>query len=903
MNRREFLKQGGIAAYLPISLSAFSASGALAPQAGEGSPHRKPGHLSWLESPGPAVEAGTTWGQPWPEGELLKETELCLVGEDGQKLPVQSWPTAYWPDGSIKWTAHATCASRRLGQQFRLKKGNNVSPELPVRVTSSGDAFEVSTGMVDYTIPKTGAHIIEVMKRNGRVVGKSARLVGLVQDQVEPDSAPSVAAFQSYTSNVTVEQEGPVRSVIKVEGGHRFDSGREWLPFSLRLYFYAGAESLRISHSFTYDGDDQQDFIRGLGLRFNVVQRDALYDRHVRFAGQENGLWAESPLGLTGLRRDPGLSVRNAQIAGMKTPPLDQWNPQVSERLHWIPVWNDFSLTQLTANGFAIKKRTKPGHAWIDSDQGSRSSGVAYLGGVSGGVLFGMRDFWQLHPVQVDIRGAGQEESEATLWFWSPEAPPMDVRFYHDGLGQETHEQQLDALNVTYEDYEPGYGTAYGVARTTDFVLCVLGATPSRAETVNWASEIRRPSQVVAAPEDYLKAGVFGALWSLPDRSTAARRDIENRLAWQVEYYGKQIDQRHWYGFWDYGDVMHTYDVDRHVWRYDIGGYAWDNSELSPDLWLWYAFLRSGDSETFRIAEAMTRHTRDVDIYHLGPFKGLGTRHNVQHWGCSAKQLRVSTAAYRRFHYFLTVDDRTGDVLDEVIDAGEALLQVDATRKLSGRNALPGPARLQLGTDWGSVAANWLTAWERTGDDKYRHRLEDAMQKIGRHPLGFFAGEFGFDPQTKQLIAPDNISPSVSHLSAVFGLVEICAELIQLLDVPEYKDAWIRYCRLYNASDSVQKQALGKSFQNLLEAPHSRLTAYAASVLKDSDLASRALREFKAPQEFARAWSGAPFTIQEISGPEVLNPVLEAPWLSTNDSSQWGLAAIQNLALIPEVFD
>jgi hypothetical protein len=30
----------------------------------------------------------------------------------------------------------------------------------------------------------------------------------------------------------------------------------------------------------------------------------------------------------------------------------------------------------------------------------------------------------------------------------------------------------------------------------------------------------------------------------------------------------------------------------------------------------------------------------------------------------------------------------------------------------------------------------------------------------------------------------------------------------------------------------------------------------------------------------------------------VLNPIDEAAWVSTNDAAQWGLAAIQNLALI-----
>jgi hypothetical protein len=39
-----------------------------------------------------------------------------------------------------------------------------------------------------------------------------------------------------------------------------------------------------------------------------------------------------------------------------------------------------------------------------------------------------------------------------------------------------------------------------------------------------------------------------------------------------------------------------------------------------------------------------------------------------------------------------------------------------------------------------------------------------------------------------------------------------------------------------------------------------------------------------------------------VSGVDVLNPVEEAPWLSTNSAAQWGLAAIQCLAFAPEGF-
>ncbi|MGL1957259.1 MAG: hypothetical protein OCD00_08085 [Colwellia sp.] len=906
MDRREFFKKGAAVASLPLGISALTApvsafANTVLNENTKPKVIRTAGSLSWLEGQEPKEKVGTTWGKSWQKGELAAKKPLRLINEQGKNIPLQSWPTAYWPDGSVKWTAHAVPAKVSLGEQFKIEQGQPKAPVKPVRVTKHNNNIEVDTGVFSCIIPTSGSHIISELKRSGKIIAKNARLIGLRQDKAEsePESPANIEYFQAKLEQVSVEQQGPVRAVIKISGIHQTENQRQWLPFTLRVYFYAGGESLRISHNFIFDGDDQKDFIKGLGLRFDVIQSDQQYNRHVRFVGENGGLWAESPKGLTGLRRDPGQAIKDAQISGIATPPLNEWDKRVTDRLHWIPVWNDYTLSQLNANGFAIKKRTKAGHAWIDADQGQRANGTAYLGGVTGGILFGMRDFWQMHPVQIDIRNAGQDVGEATLWFWSPQAPAMDVRFYHDGMGQDTYEKQLDALNITYEDYEPGFGSAHGVAKTTEFTLCVLDSTPSRDKTVALSETIAHPAQVVAAPEDYLRSGVFGSLWSLPDSSSVKKQAIENRLAWSVKYYKNQVDQRHWYGFWNYGDIMHTYDADRHVWRYDVGGYAWDNSELSPDLWLWYSFLRTGDAETFRLAEAMTRHNRDVDMYHLGRFKGLGTRHNVQHWGCSAKQMRISTAAYRRFHYYLTGDERTGDVLNEVIDSDQRLATLNATRKVASQKPVEGKSVIGVGTDFGSAAANWLTAWERTGDEKYRTWLVNAMQVIGSHPQGFFAGSFGYDAKNRTLISPPDRGPSLSHLSSVFGLIEMCTELNQLIDIPEFKDAWLRYGRFYSASKAEQKAEFGQSFRgNSLTVAHSRLTAYVAVHTKDDKLAQRAWHEF------SREWGGKKrIGTTAVTGADVLNPVDEAAWVSTNDAAQWGLAAIQNLALISKALD
>ncbi|MDI1251135.1 MAG: twin-arginine translocation signal domain-containing protein [Lacunisphaera sp.] len=852
--------------------------------------------LHWLEGGTPAALTGATWGVPWPRGSIAHDVGFALRSATGESVPVQSWPLAFWPDGSLKWTGHALAGDTPAATTYTLAPGTPAAPARAVRVTEDADHILVDTGVVSCRVAKKGSTLIAALVRDGREIARDGRLICLRQDQPELDATKPLTmdTFTGEIDGAVIEQRGPVRAVVRVTGRHVNAAGRAWLPFTVRLYFYAGGEAVRIMHTFVFDGDEQQDFIRGLGVRFAVPLRDELHDRHVRFIGEGAGLWGEGVRNITGLRRDPGRAVRAAQVAGTACPPVAEWAPTVSKRLDLIPAWGDCTLAQLSANAFTIRKRTKAGHGWIPADQGGRAGGTGYLGGVTGGVAFGLRDFWQRHPTQLDIRHAHTATGEVTVWLWSPDAPAMDIRFYHDGMGMDTYPKQLEGLEITYEDYEPGFGSPHGVARTSEITLWALAATPTRERLAQLADAVRTPPQLVAAPEHYLAAGVFGRLWSLPDRSTPARAAVEDRLDWSFDYYLKQVGQRHWYGFWDYGDVMHTYDADRHVWRYDVGGFAWDNSELSPDLWLWYGWLRSGRADIFRLGEAMTRHNSEVDTYHLGRFAGFGSRHNVQHWGCSAKQLRISTAVYRRFYYYLTADERTGDILHELVDADAKLADLNPTRKLPGQPVVLAQARIGVGTDWGSAASNWLTEWERTGDPRVRGWLEAAMKVIGGRKTGFFGGTFGYEPKTKTLIPLEGDRISVSHLSAVFGLVEVCAELIDLIPVPEFEKAWLQYCTLYNATPADQQLALGQALRGTsLRVGHSRLTAYAAHRRQDAALAQRAWAEFA-----SREWGGPVETkTVRLTGPAVLNPVDEAAWVSTNDSGQWGLAAIQNLAL------
>jgi hypothetical protein len=911
ISRRDFVKNVAVAAIAIEEATAWAVEqqgGASAGAYEKGAREAVAGDgvaLNWLSGSAPAVCDGVTWGVSWPKGATAKDQAFSLTSAEGRAVPVQSWPLAYWPDGSLKWTGHATNQAGAGVAKLILKPGVSAMATPALVVREAADGIEVDTGVLRCQINRAGENLIEKMDRDGKRIATKVRLVALRQDgaEIEPGKGVQRESFASVVEKVTVEQNGPVRGVIKLEGTHANAGGRKWLPFSIRLYFYAGGESVRIMHSFIIDGDENKDFISGLGVRFDVPMRDELYDRHVRFCGEDGGLWGEAVRNVSGLRRDPGRQVIENQFAGKKCPPVAEWNEQVSSRLNLIPAWDGYRLFQSSADAFTIDKRTGgEGVCWLTAAHGGRAPGMGYIGGASGGAAFGLRDFWQRHPTQLDVVGATSDQASVTMWMWSPSAPAMDLRFYHDTMGMLTHEQQLQGLEITYEDYEPGFSTPQGIARSSELTIWALAQTPTRQRLVEMAKANSEPAVLVCTPEHLLDCNVFGGIWGLPDKSTPTLARIEEQLDWYVDYYRNQVEQRRWYGFWDYGDIMHTYDADRHVWRYDVGGFAWDNSELSPDLWLWYSFLRGGDEKTFRLAEAMTRHTGEVDVYHAGQFAMLGSRHNVRHWGCSAKQLRISTPIYRRFYYYLTADERVGDLLRELVDSDKTFLRVDPIRKIRKGPYKPEPHALSVGfgTDWSALASSWLTEWERSGEPHYRDKLVNSMKTIAAMPHGFFTGRGALDPDTGKFTNVAGNDAEISHLNAVFGLVEVCAELIDLLKIPEFEKAWLDYCQYYSADRAERAKALGVDAKSDgLVQPHSRLTAYAAFKRKDPALAQRAWNEFFS--EDRSAGERYSFTTKHITGPNALIPVDEAAWVSTNSTAQWGLAAIEVVALIAKV--
>ena len=860
----------------------------------------------WLDNSAPGVPDGAQFGVPWPRNTVQKADHLVLRGADGKALPMQSWPLAYWPDGSIKWSGCAISAGPAVKGPFTVDVGDGLAADKPITLSDTPAGVEVDTGSVRCRFPKKGSEIIDQMFAGTRKVAESGKLVVQMEDRSQQDQG--ILRTVGYTSKitaVTVEQSGPIRAVIKVEGVHAADKGdRTILPFVMRFYFYAGVGSVRMVHSFIFDGDQEKDFIKGMGLTFTVPFQEELQNRHVRFVGDGTGVWRQPVRLLPGYRNALSPDQYTAHLDGKRMPNMDQFNNRAA--MESVAVYNDFKLLQLGPNSFTIDKRTQDKSSWLHVNDGKRSLGMAVLADVSGGIAIGVKDFWQRHPASMEISNATTPRGDLKIWLWSPDGPAMDLR---------TYDIEPHGLTTNYEDWKPGWGTATGIAHTADLTLWAFAAIPSDAELTSMAKAAAAPPVLVSTPQYYHSIPVFG-VWSLPDRSTPTLKWVEDQLDQLYTFYHGQVEERSWYGFWDFGDIMHNYDFGRHEWRYDIGGWAWANTELMPDMFLWDMFLRSGKGDVYRMAEAMTRQTSEVCVYHTGPFAPLGSRHNVNHWGDGAKQPRISHAMLKRYMYYLSGgDERLGDLMREQLDADLTYAKLqqfngshyvptpDGGYRLDNNASGPAPLPRELAAvaprpgrggaaanatysdgkpmearysnagfnlEWICYSGNWATEWERTGNPIWRDRVMAGM---------------------KNIVARSNGGPlGTNYFDIIFGGPEILFDEKQMFDYPEFWDGFAKVC-----------QAVSTSGGNQMTAP--RGAAYAAYARKDQTLGSLAWEKLVGTAVIT------PNTVipqnRIISGPEVLRPVTDPVFLGSTDgwqlhgvaSIQWALNAIETTEL------
>lgn len=795
---------------------------------------------------------------PWGRGELRQPETLSLADEFHSPYAMQSRPLAYWPDGSIKWTAHTALLG--TGKDYFVRETDAAETAVPtVRVIRDPDgSARIETGKITCFVSAGPKPLLRV--RNTQGGENTVELCAWLERQDEDGCGTVARRFDGMVQKVALEECGPLRAVVKFEGTHEDASGEKRLPFVVRAYLYGGSDEVRFTHTIIFDGEPQE-LLRGLGMEIRIPVA-ATGTGHRVVLGKENGWECFRQQG-------PGAA---------------------------------FLLHQDSCDHFSVGKRE--GKAFYKTQtEGTRCLPLMGVSVEGSAVLVSVKDFWQKYPMAMEVETNTRQEVCLTAWLWSKYAEPMD----------------FGAYDVTTHRYAYGgiLNEPRGIANTNEMAVRFSGELPQEKDACDFARDVQADALLVTDTDEYERCGVFGRYWH---RGQADEGDSDKILSNYMDFYMGEVEQRRWYGFWDYGDVMHTYDYVRHCWFYDVGGFAWHNSELCNTFVNWLMFLRTGDYRIFRFARAMSRHVSEVDTYHAGPFAMLGSRHNVRHWGCGAKEARISMAGHHRFFYYLTGDERMGDVLDSVRDADFACLKKDPMADYFGANTPDPYLHIRVGPDWSSFAFNWLTAWERHQDEAAGKKLLAGLESLKKAPLRLCSGStFHYNPQEGVLhyMADPSVTDHVhlgdgnyqQHMVVCFGLPELWFELCDLLQDPEMEEMMAEFGR-YIVSTPEQRHALSGG----LIGPHNdaawrgqneiwgirmyACTAYLANDWRLMEHAEEMLRydgDLNLVDE--RLLPDGSLNWQSVEAVQAPVPLKEVPQMKTNGIAQWCLNYMETSAL------
>ena len=173
------------------------------------------------------------------------------------------------------------------------------------------------------------------------------------------------------------------------------------------------------------------------------------------------------------------------------------------------------------------------------------------------------------------------------------------------------------------------------------------------------------------------------------------------------------------------------------------------------------------------------------------------------------------------------------------------------------------------------------------------------MNSLCDLPNGLFTGQgpYGYDPQTGVLTYegdPEWIT-NKNHLANLQSSVEVFTEVLDEVDNKKFTRTWLDYASWYGVpkDDPIRdlpENAKYKNWWGHWNIP--RLTAIAAARKGDSYLAQTAWKRFLSGVIGPDGKVAERVSLTPIGGPDVLEPSVEDPNVSTNDVAQWNLEAI-----------
>ncbi len=239
--------------------------------------HREGDSLTPAAGPGPFANAPFLAGVPFPRG-ALGSVENLRVLRGGKELPAQAECAARWPDGTVRWAlvqAFGSTGTAPLALEYGSGVRATLRPPAPMLSQTAG-RIECNTGPLKAVVDTESFGLFRELSLDRDGDGAFSAGEQIINGQARGGLYLVDAAGKEYLSakpeEVAVEENGPVRAVVKVRGHHLAQDGSRLFEYTVRLLFTRGQEFIRIFHTFGNDNVGRQmTDIAQMGIRLPLA--------------------------------------------------------------------------------------------------------------------------------------------------------------------------------------------------------------------------------------------------------------------------------------------------------------------------------------------------------------------------------------------------------------------------------------------------------------------------------------------------------------------------------------------------------------------------------------------------------------------------------------------------------
>ena len=193
----------------------------------------------------PAMPYPLWGGVPFPAGAAQDAGNIRLLDENGEDTPCQVQVCSRWPqDGSVQW-AWLNVMALPGQKKFTMECGKAVArppAASSLNITSANGRCTLRTGAVTVVFAEGQPALIESIQLEGRP--PFGPITGILNQQM----LGSLRRHRAVVRVVKVEEDGPVRASIRLEGDLTDEQGRTFGPFTARLTAWSGSALLGFSY-------------------------------------------------------------------------------------------------------------------------------------------------------------------------------------------------------------------------------------------------------------------------------------------------------------------------------------------------------------------------------------------------------------------------------------------------------------------------------------------------------------------------------------------------------------------------------------------------------------------------------------------------------------------------------